>query len=164
MLNSNRADPGFSLCRLCAHLGSLQAHPECQRCSFQPFCCHSQYVLICHCRSSSLKAWMVFSFMQRKCKFASSELYFHVGLCYFRRPAHQIPTASPLRQLKQGKHIGLVLLKCSLFPLLSLLLPPFFFNLHTIRYATLSPAAASETTVAHREQSSVEIFVRCGFG
>lgn len=126
-------------------------------CTFRPFssfCCHSKYILICHCRSSSLKAWMVFSFMQSKCKFDTSELHFHVGLCYFRRPAHQIPTASPLRQLKQGKNIGLVLLKCSLFPLLSLPLPPafFLFFLHAIRYAALSPAAASETTVAHREQ------------
>lgn len=86
------------------------------------------YILICHCRSSSLKAWMVFSFMQSKCKFDTSELHFHVGLCYFMRPAHQIPTASPLRQLKQGKNIGLVLLKCSLFPLLSLALPPAFFS------------------------------------
>lgn len=64
--------------------------------------------------------------MQSKCKFTTSELNFHVGLCYFRRPAHQISTASPLRQFEQGKNIGPVLLKCSLFPLLSVLLPSSF--------------------------------------
>lgn len=119
------AKPRFLLWRLLCRF-RLFAHTtkDLLFCLFLLLYC--KYILICQCRSSSLKAWMGLVFMQSKCKFKTSELYFHVALCHFRRHAHQISTAFPSRQFKQGKNIGHVLLKFSLFPLLSVLLPPNF--------------------------------------
>lgn len=107
--------------------------------------------------------------MQSKCKFKTSELYFHVGLCYFRRPAHQICTASPLRLFKWGKNIGRVLLKCSLFPLLSVLLPPQFSYFCFIFVCMHSGTLHSHLLWRARLQSPTtnntrRDICRCGFG